>query len=1014
MTNFTVSGRVELDARQAVHGAKATETSLKDVGAAERLLAEIARSTAAAHGVLADQLKRTDEMSVQLAARQRDVAAAEQSATAAAQQAAQAQAAAAEMAAARSRQAAEQQIATARAVAAAHSSIAGAYAGGGANPFGSDAESGSMQALVANQYTAAIRTMAPAIGAATVALKEHKVEQAAVATAMGLTKNQSLALRYTISDIVASLSSGISPGRILMQQGPQLAQAFDSPKQALTALIERLGGWKVAVGAAAGVVALGVSANESYEASIRQIDVAAAAHRGGLGLTKEAWHQLAGEISATAQVSQREGRTIAASLASSNIQSAATIRTLMESARGYAIATGQSVSDAFAEMASKLKDPTKGAQDLAEQFNLLDGRTLDLIRSMQRKGELDEAQKLLATELKDRMVPLTDEVSALGRAFEWAGRMASDFWDGLGRFANGPAGPSLDEQILAKRKALGDINAAAAQQASGTIVGQPGVKLLPGMGMQHDYAAEAVAAAKELVGLELQRAVAASAAGAAKAAADDARQSRDTYAARDRYSPEEARLRELGDAEAMLRKRISDLDARAANPRVDDKGRKAATDELAAAHEALNGVLQKRKETEEQIAKQGRSSDYAEQQRLDKRAAGERTDLQLLEQIYAARATGDEKTARALEGQRDAAKQGFDLTTAMGREMAANAERTLQLQAGLKTLGDIQSRLAHLDSRFTPDALVLTLKANLAAAEQWRDESLANLDQSEAHYQQWADDVDRIFRNQVAQAYEQNLRDATDWASGIKRGLDDLKRQQEDLASTAEHGLKSIDAAGEEAFSNLFKTGKFNLDRLLEAFEDTLAKMVWQKMVQPGFDQGASWLLDLVSGWMGTSSGGSTGGGGGWHEGGTVGRDAPTFTFRQPVALWRGAPKHHDGLDPGEHRAIVKDDEGIFTPRMMRNADTTFLAALNRPIVVDLGKAAGGQWGAGALPKIDMHFYGGEKPSKTSTSMGADGELRIDLFYSGAEQHIAQNVVRGEGPIAAAMERRYGASQRVP
>ncbi|WP_424360254.1 phage tail length tape measure family protein [Methylocystis parvus] len=46
------------------------------------------------------------------------------------------------------------------------------------------------------------------------------------AGALALTRNESLALTYTVNDVVASLSTGASPMTILMQQGGQLTQAF--------------------------------------------------------------------------------------------------------------------------------------------------------------------------------------------------------------------------------------------------------------------------------------------------------------------------------------------------------------------------------------------------------------------------------------------------------------------------------------------------------------------------------------------------------------------------------------------------------------------------------------------------------------------------------------------------------------------------------------------------------------------------------------------------------------------
>ncbi|WP_158497306.1 phage tail length tape measure family protein [Methylocystis sp. ATCC 49242] len=83
-----------------------------------------------------------------------------------------------------------------------------------------------------------------------------KVESTGAAGALALTRNESLALTYTINDVVASLSSGASPMTIMMQQGGQLTQAFGGVRGTFEKLLPMLARFApLAAGAGAAALA---------------------------------------------------------------------------------------------------------------------------------------------------------------------------------------------------------------------------------------------------------------------------------------------------------------------------------------------------------------------------------------------------------------------------------------------------------------------------------------------------------------------------------------------------------------------------------------------------------------------------------------------------------------------------------------------------------------------------------------------------------------------------------------
>jgi hypothetical protein len=55
----------------------------------------------------------------------------------------------------------------------------------------------------------------------------------------------------------------------------------------------------------------------------------------------------------------------------------------------------------------------------------------------------------------------------------------------------------------------------------------------------------------------------------------------------------------------------------------------------------------------------------------------------------------------------------------------------------------------------------------------------------------------------------------------------------------------------------------------------------------------------------------------GYHGGGVPGYDSPAFTRMVDTSTFANAPRFHSGIGPGERAAIIRDDEGVFTPGQM-------------------------------------------------------------------------------------------------
>ncbi len=706
-------------------------------------------------------------------------------------------------------------------------------------------------------------------------------------------------------------------------------------------------------------IGLGIAAAKSYQESVAEIDIALVAHGDRIGLSGERYHYLSMEIGEAAGVSAREARSMTAAMISAGAESTQAMQIAGSAARGMAAVMGTDVRTATGVVARAFREPGAASRDWAEQLNHLNEAQLRNIESMERQGRRAEAQNAAIGALNDRIARAAAETSGWARAFTALKQEASDTWDVLGRFVN----------------------------AGGLIAMTDPMQM-----------AIALKGGRQNMGARVAGWLSPATADLERRAAD----SREVGELARRFDPQRFRLQELGDYETRLRGTIGD-------PKTD-----AAT--RADAEVALNGVLRERADILARLAKDGETAASRETARLAERAALQRQDLGLLEQIVDARLRGDDALARSLQGQRDAARAGFDLTSAAGREMAEMKARADQLADALKTIDEIEQRMAQLNPDVTPSANRYRLEFDLEGARRWRDEQLANLDAAKIGYSEFADHVQMIFGGMVASAYEDDLRRRVDWLAGVQRGLLDLDRRQRDFASTTERGLSDMADR-----LRLVRTGKLSLDDILAAFVDTLARMQWQQMVAPGFNELASGALKWGASLLGFGGGG--GGGSsfkawvpGLHDGGRFGLDAPTFTRAVSLEAWRDAPRYHVGgvFEPGEGPAILNRGEGVFTPRQMDSADQLITAIANRPIVINLDRDVGGMWGQGAgdRPPFEIHLHAENGSVRQERSQSGGGGERLDVFWAQAESYMAENLARGRGPLLAVLTQSFGAPRR--
>lgn len=227
---------------------------------------------------------------------------------------------------------------------------------------------------------------------------------------------------------------------------------------------------------------------------------------------------------------------------------------------------------------------------------------------------------------------------------------------------------------------------------------------------------------------------------------------------------------------------------------------------------------------------------------------------------------------------------------------------------------------------------------------------------------------------------------ARDPFSGMVRGARKWAAETTDYAANIEGALTSAFDNATDAFANFALTGKMNFADLGNFILQTLAKI--------GAQQAIGGIVGGLVGGIGSIVGGFFGGGGittkttgstwssgisyentrpgGWHRGGLVGVDSPTFTRSVPLMAFEGAPRFHSGggwFAQDEYPAILQRGERVL------NRDET--AAYHA------GMAAGGNRGnsSGREPAVYVTINNttGE-PVSTQRSRDGNGNTNIEVL----------------------------------
>lgn len=682
-----------------------------------------------------------------------------------------------------------------------------------------------------------------------------------------LTRQQMMSLNYTVSDTVASLASGMSPLTILLQQGPQLRDAFGGVGAAFRGVLTLLSPTVVALGGAvAGVASLGLA----YRAAERETEayrLATVLTGNAVGATADQL-QLAARSVAQSVGTQGQAADVVAQLAASGRVAAADLAKLTEAAVRLQREGGPAVEDTVKAFAELGKAPTAGALKLNESTRFLTISVLEQVRALEDQGRSFEAARLAQSTYADESIRRAKELEASISGLEFAWRKVG----GALKFVADQTVDLFRPETLQKQIADLDERIAILRR-----MGQGGGLL----GMVADYfignAQDDRGALNRSAINASERAGQAGAAAAATEAYEKARQANDRWAKAALSNTEKMN-------EALLEYRR--------NLAVVQQGRTEAglapigAAQIAREEAALRASFAGPKKKPDFVGPPDELFREMERERRDLRRAERDSILENMRNEIEA------EDRRRREQQR------------IGRELDRAG------QFGQQLVGGAEGIYAQLipDAEARGRALLAIERAQLTSRVQ-------QFEVSEQQRRLLMYEVDQFMVAREAELTEQLK---PEW----QRRLEAWEDTNALMRDSYDNLMQGIVDEGERAFSDWVRTGKLSTRSLVSFIGNEFAKLGYRQFLAGGVSQGASWLLNAIGLGRGAVNLGTVTGGDMaqfWHGGGVVGVDQPARTLRMPATTWVGAPMFHAGmLAAGEYPAVLQRGESVLTPGQMR------------------------------------------------------------------------------------------------
>ncbi len=314
--------------------------------------------------------------------------------------------------------------------------------------------------------------------------------------------------------------------------------------------------------------------------------------------------------------------------------------------------------------------------------------------------------------------------------------------------------------------------------------------------------------------------------------------------------------------------------------------------------------------------------------RAEDRIAALQAEIDALARLQAARAQ-DAEAVRAATLENEIAAEIRRASADVNSDTAETIRKLVTQLFALRDADAAAAETARADAAARADiarqleATLPPLERAIAAAERWRDQTLAALDETRAGYDELAAKVEEVFQRRVQAAYAQAEKDAEKGGEDIAGALDRLGDRVDDFGDQAARAMARFRDDTADALIDLvtdFDNFGRNLGRAVDSILRELARLELRRAFLDPLVGGLSGLIGGLFGGAATASTPQPNITGlKIHTGGVVG-DSLLPRRAVPASAFAGAPHFAGGgvVGANEVPAILHQGEAVFTPAQLR------------------------------------------------------------------------------------------------
>jgi phage-related minor tail protein len=266
-----------------------------------------------------------------------------------------------------------------------------------------------------------------------------------------LTRQEILALNYTVSDVAASLASGASPFTILLQQGGQVRDAFGGIGNVFSKVGSLLTVGRVAFGAAAAAVTGLTYAIYEGDKQTREFNKTLQLTGNYAGMTAERFAASAQTIATEAKVSIGLAKDVLQAAVATGKFGPGAIDAVGAAAARLAKITGRAADEVVKDFAAMSGGVAKWAVESNKSYHYLTAEQVRYIRQLEAQGRAEEAMRVTAEALDKALKARQPELGILQKLWQGVGNMASWAWDAM---LNVGRADTMDQKLATLRAQL--------------------------------------------------------------------------------------------------------------------------------------------------------------------------------------------------------------------------------------------------------------------------------------------------------------------------------------------------------------------------------------------------------------------------------------------------------------------------------------------------------------------------------------------------------------------------------